>query len=354
MIKNFDFIIVGQGLAGTTLAHIFLQRGKTILVIDEPREITSSKVAAGVWNPVVFKKYTQSYIAPALLEFNKQFYPVVEQLLGANFYHPRPYYKVFSNEGDVNHWRGKLNNPDVEQFLTPEIYTGLDTQAYNAPQGSASVSECGNVNVNTYLTASVKYFEGLGGYLPQTFDYAALELKEHDVEYKGYRANKIIFCEGLYARFNPWWNHIPFSPAKGEVFVIEALLPESTAIVNKGVFIVPLGNNLYKVGSTYRWGDLENTVTEAAKAELIEKLNELINVPYTIIEHKAAVRPAVEGRRPVVGLHHLHPQIGVFNGLGSRGVMLAPFFANQFADYLFENGELDVEVDAKRFSITTQ
>lgn len=337
-------------MAGTTLAHIFLQRGKTVLVIDEPREITSSKVAAGVWNPVVFKKYTQSYIAPTLLAFNKGFYPVIEHLLGTTFYHPRPYYKVFSNEGDVSHWQGKLHNPDVEQFITPEIFAGLNTQTYTAPHGAAPILECGNVDVTAYLTASAKYFEGLGGYLPQTFDYDSLELKGDGVEYKGYQATKIIFCEGLYARFNPWWNHIPFSPAKGEVFVIEAQLSENTAIVNKGVFIVPLGNNLYKVGSTYRWGDLENTVTEPAKAELIEKLYELINIPYTIVEHKAAVRPAVVGRRPVVGLHHQHPQIGVFNGLGSRGVMLAPFFANQFADYLFENGELDAEVNADRFS----
>ncbi|MGV3598358.1 MAG: NAD(P)/FAD-dependent oxidoreductase [Bacteroidota bacterium] len=354
MIKNFDFIIVGQGLAGTTLAHIFLHRGKTVLVIDEPREITSSKVAAGVWNPVVFKKYTQSYIAPTLLAFNKTFYPVIEQRLGVSFYHPRPYYKVFSNEGDVNHWRGKLHNPDVQEFLNPEIFTDIDTQAYNAPHGSAPILDCGYVNVTNYLATSAQYFEGLGSYLPQTFDYNALELKTDCVEYKGNSADKIIFCEGLYARFNPWWSHIPFSPAKGEVFVIEAQLPENEAIVNKGVFIVPLGNNLYKVGSTYRWGDLENTITESAKAELIKKLNELINVPYTIIEHKAAVRPAVVGRRPVVGLHHLYPQMGVFNGLGSRGVMLAPFFANQFADYLFGNGQLDAEVDAKRFTQSMQ
>jgi glycine oxidase len=350
LIAQFDFIIVGQGLAGTTLAHIFLQRGQKVLVIDEPREITSSKVAAGVWNPVVFKRYTQSYLAPALLAFNTVFFPQIEKLTGTTFYHPRPYYKVFASPDDVQHWQGKLNNPDVQEFLNPEISNPLNT-AYNAPHGAALINQCGNVDVNSYLQASINYFVQHSSYLPQKFDYKALETDEEGVNYKGYPAKTIIFCEGLATIQNPWWAHIPFVPAKGEVLEIKAQLPDGQAIISKGIFIVPLGNDIYRVGSTYRWNDLENTTTEGAKAELIEKLEKLITVPYEIVSHKAAVRPAVIDRRPVLGLHPANNKMGVFNGLGSRGIMLSPYFASHFADYLLEGKELDREVDVNRFNI---
>jgi glycine oxidase len=350
LINQFDFIIVGQGLAGTTLAHIFLQRGQKVLVIDEPRPITSSKVAAGVWNPVVFKRYTQSYLAPTLLAFNTVFFPQVEKLTGTTFYHPRPYYKVFSSADDVQHWQGKQHNPDVEEFLNPSINNQLNT-AYNAPHGAALINQCGNVDVNVYLQASANYFASLGGYLPQKFDYGAFETTEEGIKYKRYTAKKVIFCEGLGTLQNPWWATIPFVPAKGEVLEIKAQLPDEQSIISKNIFIVPLGNDTYRVGSTYRWSDLENTTTEAAKAELIGKLEKLITVPYEIISHKAAVRPAIIDRRPVLGLHPANDKIGVFNGLGSRGIMLSPYFANHFADYLLDGKELDREVDVQRFNI---
>lgn len=349
MINTYDFIIVGQGLAGTTLAHTFLGQGKRVLVVDDGQEITSSKVAAGVWNPVVFKRYTASFLAQELLAFNQDFYPRVEQNIGEEFYHPLPYYKLFSSPDDVEHWRGKLNNHEVEAFLDKDLNASLGYD-FVAPFGAAPINNCGYLDVKKYIKASSEFFTQTGAFLNEEFEYNHIEFLPDGLQYKNNFAQKIIFCEGLKTLANPYWHKLPFMPAKGEVFTIKAQLTKTPeAIVSKGIFIVPLGNDTYRVGSTYRWQDLSNTPTDDARQELIEKLDKMFAVPYEIIEHQAAVRPAAIDRRPFVGLHPENDKIGILNGLGSRGVMLSPYFTHQLAMNILHNQPLDAEVDVQRF-----
>ena len=349
MAKNLDTIIVGQGLAGTTLAHLFLQQKQSILVIDEQKEITSSKVAAGMWNPVVFKRYTQSFLAKTLLQFNAQFFPKIEQLLATEFYHPRPYYRLFPTEQDITHWQGKLQNIEVEEFLNPDIYKNLDSTIYNAALGAASINHCGFLDVKKYLIATESYLLKHGSFLPEKFSFDDLQLNNTSVTYKGYTTKKIIFCEGLEVLNNPYWNEVvEFYPVKGELLTIKANLPEKKAIINKGIFIVPLGDNLYNVGSTYNWSDINYQPTESAKTLLIGKIKEIINAPFEVVKHQAAIRPAAKDRRPFVGLHPQHPQIGILNGLGAKGVMLAPYFAHQLVNNILYGSEIHGEVSVSR------
>jgi glycine/D-amino acid oxidase-like deaminating enzyme len=44
-----------------------------------------------------------------------------------------------------------------------------------------------------------------------------------------------------------------------------------------------------------------------------------------------------------------HPQVGVFNGLGTKGVSLAPYFAHQFAELLVNGSEIEEEVQIGRY-----
>lgn len=349
MSNKYDVIIIGQGLAGTTLAHIFLQQGQKVLVVDNGAVVTSSKVAAGVWNPVVFRRYTSSFLAQQLIAFNTTFYPNLEKILSSKFYHPAPYYKVFTSEGDVQHWKNKLINPEVNQFLPPEIFTGLDTAIFKAPYHAANVLDSGFLEVKKYIEKSADYFLQNNSLLIDEVNYDAISISNGDVNYKDYTANKIIFCEGINGVHNPWFNKLPFSPAKGELLTIKAhITAVENAIINKGIFIVPLGNDLWKVGATFRWDMLDNETTADALQELETKLKQLLNIPYEIIEHQAAVRPATDDRRPYVGLHPQYPQLGVLNGLGSRGVMLAPYFANQLVQNILHNKPLHNEVDVRR------
>jgi len=346
---KYDYIIIGQGLAGTTLAHIFLQQGQSVLVIDEQKEITSSKVAAGMWNPVVFKRYTQSFLAKTLLQYNAVFFPRVEAVVSAKFYHPRPYYRIFPSEDDVQHWQGKLENSEVKDFLNPSIYNGLNKEYYNAGRGAAVINHCGFLDIKKYIHATANYLSQKNSFLPDSFIFKDLELTSDGIVYKQFTAKKIIFCEGLQTLQNPYWKEVAtFYPVKGELLTIKADLPEKEAIINKGIFIVPIGENLYNVGSTYNWSDIDYTPTKMGRTILEGKIKEILKVPYEIVGHKAAIRPSARDRRPFVGLHPNYPQVGILNGLGAKGVMLAPYFAHQLVGNIINGGKIHQEVDIAR------
>jgi len=171
-----------------------------------------------------------------------------------------------------------------------------------------------------------------------------LVLNETGVTYKDFSASKIIFCDGVEAQNNPYWETLPFLPSKGEILTIKADMNLSH-ILNRKIFILPVGENLFKVGSTYSWKFENASPTEAAKAELITQLKSIIKIPFEVIDHTAAIRPTVKDRRPMIGLHKHYAQVGIFNGLGTKGCLLAPFFADHFAGYLSGKNELMEEVD---------
>jgi glycine/D-amino acid oxidase-like deaminating enzyme len=162
--------------------------------------------------------------------------------------------------------------------------------------------------------------------------------------------NKLIFCEGFYGRNNPYFSWLPFNPVKGEVLRVKFKEDISLKeMVNQGVFVIPLPNGRARVGATYSWHDLDWIPTEKGRADLLEKYNKLMLADIEVEEQLAGVRPATKDRRPIVGLHPVHTNLGVFNGLGSKGVSLAPYFAEQFVDFLVNKKELDPEVNINRF-----
>ena len=204
----------------------------------------------------------------------------------------------------------------------------------------------------TYLNGFRDYFISHNSLLDEQFEYDQLNVEEDGVIYKNYTAKKIIFCEGFQTANNPFFSWLPFKLTKGEIITIQLeqnSVADINKVINKGVFILPIGDNTYKVGATYEWKDLTENTTEKGKADLIEKLKKVLQVPFTIIDHKAGIRPTVNDRRPLIGIHPKHNSVAVFNGLGTKGVMLAHYFANHFSDFLENKASLDKEVDIKRF-----
>jgi glycine/D-amino acid oxidase-like deaminating enzyme len=186
----------------------------------------------------------------------------------------------------------------------------------------------------------------------ETFDQELLKVNEKSVSYKEFSAEKIIFCEGAKSRQNPWFPDADYRPTKGEVLIIK--LPPGQEIppgliINKGVFILPLGNGTYKAGATFDWDDMTTVPTVKAREELLGKLQKVLDVPFEVMDQQAGIRPTMNDRRPIIGLHPEHRALGIFNGLGTKGVMIAPYFAVHFAGYLEGRHSLDPEVDVVRF-----
>lgn len=352
MSKKVDYIIVGQGLAGSILALTLLNQGKFVVVIDNARPNTASKIAAGLFNPVVFKRLVKSWLSDDLLPYMDSFYPEMEKLLGEKFYFSKRILKPFAEEQEKTLWLKKTEE-EVGKYLNEIIYSeDLNGIVYN-PLGISEVKHAGNLDTIIFLNACKEYLKKKNLFIEEEFDYAKILMNENSVNYKDISATKIIFCEGYKTTENPFFNWLPFKLTKGETIIMKLLgghkIPFEI-VINKAVFILPLGNNTYKVGATYEWEDLSEKTTEKGKSELVEKLEKVLKVPFEIIHHQAGIRPTVNDRRPLIGIHPEHPQLAVFNGMGTKGVMLAPFFANQFVNFLELKTPLNREVDISRFS----
>lgn len=351
MNKKFNYIIVGQGIAGTVLAQTLLNDGKSVLIIDEGVEHSTSAIAAGLYNPVVFKRLVKSWLADELIPFMDVFYKDAEQLLNKQFYFKKQIVKLFADEAEKTFWL-KKSEEEVGTYLSKTIDTHFLNELIDNPYGSAEVKAAGNLDTRIFLNAFRNYFLQKECLLQEKFKYGDLSISEKSVSYHNNDADKLIFCEGYKTTKNPYFNWLPFKLTKGELITIklsgEAFIP-TEKVVNKGVFILPLGNNTYKVGATYEWQDLSEQPTEKGKLYLIEKLQKVIQAPFEIIAHQAGVRPTVLDRRPLIGLHPEHPAIGIFNGMGTKGVMLAPYFAKQFSLALDQRKAVSDEVNCNRF-----
>jgi glycine/D-amino acid oxidase-like deaminating enzyme len=349
MNNQYNYIIVGQGIAGTALAYTMIKKGLSVLVIDEKTLSMCSKVAAGNFNPIVFKRLIKSWMADELIAFSDIFYKDAEQILGQYFYTKKEIVRIFGEEQEQAFWLKKSQNDDEGKYLSKTIITDFFTDIVNNPLGCAFVNNGCNLYVAKFLEDFRNYFIQHQQLLDEVFDYSQLQINEDFVTYKNNTAKKIIFCEGYKVAENPYFNWLPLKPAKGETLTVKIKNLYTDKIINKGVYILPIGDDLFIVGATYDWENLNDDITEKGRAEIAEKLAKVINVPFEIVKQEAGVRPSMIDRRPVIGLHPQHRTMGVFNGMGTKGVMLAPFFAKQFVDHLEHHLELNKEVDIARF-----
>lgn len=346
--NSFDFLIVGQGIAGSILSLQLIQSGYSVCVIDKPELSSSSKVAAGIWNPIVFKRLTESWLADKLVPELLEFYESIEKLFNKSLIHHRDIIKPFSEEQEKNLWLKKSKENDM--FLDKTIYSDFHLTAFQHFPIYSKVKQAGNIDLTSFLNHTRSYLTEQESYVEETFSYADLKITNEKIEYKTFTAKHIVFCEGYLISQNPYFNWIPMKPAKGETLTIkcEGLNLEND-IFNKGIFLMPLGNYTYKVGATYAWDNLNDIPTDIKKQELENKLTSLLQTPFTILKHDAGVRPSVIDRRPVIGTHPEYQNCFIFNGFGTKAVMLAPHFANELVRTIKGETLLNLEVDVARF-----
>lgn len=349
-MKRLDYIIVGNGIAGAVLSYSLIKRDRSVLVIDNPSLSQSSKVAAGLYNPIVFKRLMKSWMANEIFPFAENFYQDAENIFQAKFLHKKEIVKLFAEENEKSFWINKLDS-DAGKYLSKDIHPENYFQSINNSNGSANVLNAGYLDIKSFIQKNTEQLKKLESYTEESFEYDEISFEENGVSYKNYSASKIIFCEGCKAIDNPFFNWLDFKLTKGEVLTVKIPNLKMENIINKGVFILPLGNDLYKVGATYEWNDLTEKITDKGKSELKNKLEKIIQIPFEIILHEAGIRPTVKDRRPLIGIHPMHKQLAIFNGMGTKGVVIAPYFAEKLFEHIEKNKSLLSEVDANRFFV---
>lgn len=349
-LKPQTYLIVGQGIAGTLLTHFLLKSGQNVIVIDNHHIGSSSRAAAGIINPITGRHYVKSWRIDELLPFAKQMYHELEDLLQIQFYFDRNIIRTFAHAKEENDWLAHSIEPGYQKYVADRAdignYKGKTTPAF----GYGEVLHGAQVHLHILIKHFRAWLDKQGRVVGEVFDFEQLILAKHGIRYKNITADKLIFCDGAKAKENPYFNYLPFHGDKGEALIVRIPDANFEKILKQQIFIVPLGKeDLYWVGSNYNSRYTNDLPTEEGKNYLLKHLQNLLTVPFEIIDHLAAVRPTVRDRRPFLGLHPQFPQLGIFNGLGTKGASLAPFFSHHFMQFLCNAHSLEEAIDISRF-----
>lgn len=342
-----DYLIIGSGLAGIAFSEMALQNDKTIFVMDNSSQ-NSSKIAGGLYNPVILKRFSEVWKAQQQLVLMDTFYAALQEKLKTKVDFKKPILRKFFSIEEQNNWFTASDKIALAPFLS----TNLITKKYSgieSPYNYGEVLQTGYVDTAVLLKEYREYLSKSDLFSESSFEYDILEVFQDHIRYKDIEAKHIVFAEGFGMHANPYFKHLPLDGTKGELFIIKAPGLDLDVIVNTSVFILPMGNDLFKVGATYNWKDKTDLPTAEGKLELIERIKEIITCDFEIIEHFAGVRPTVKDRRPLVGTHALHRSVHILNGLGTRGVMLGPAMAEALFNNIENQIPLDKEIDIKRF-----
>jgi glycine/D-amino acid oxidase-like deaminating enzyme len=342
--RKLDYLIVGQGIAGSWLAYELLQRGLKIMVINEEKADISSIKAAGLYNPITGKKMVKTWMADQLFPSLEDRYSVLEDHLSAKFLHKIPIYRPFSGIEILNDWEVK-GEEECKTFVNSFHRSSILQPPYLDPLGGVVLNHSGYVDLPKMLIAARAYLKQHQCYRKELFNYDKLQIRADSIEYGSLKARKIVFCEGPFIQ-NPLWRSLPYRLVRGEIIDLK-VDHYAELIVNQGVFIIPKKDRV-TVGSTYDHQTLDFVPQQKGIQELIEKFKKIFTGTFTLIEARAGVRPATFDRRPFIGLHPVHKTLGIFNGFGTKGVSLIPYFVKQFVDFLEDRIELDKAVDIER------
>lgn len=342
-----DYIIVGAGLSGIAVAEELLNLGKTVKVYENHSQ-SSSTVAGGVFNPIILKRFTLAWQADEQMRTALPFYKGLENKLKTTLVNKLPIYRKFNSVEEQNNWFTAMDKPLISLFLDPDLVPLVNP---NIPSNFSfgRVKMTGAINTKLLLEKYKEYLEDKDSFESSDFEYDQLQLHENGSTYKGAQARRIIFCDGFGLTKNPYFNYLPLRGNKGEYLIIKAKDLNLEVAVKSSVFILPLGNDLYKVGATYDNLDKTETPTPEAKEKLLSQLLKIITCEFEVIDQVAGIRPATSDRKPLVGQHPKHKQLYCCNGFGSRGVLIAPTVAKQLASFIEKGTPLPIDIDIRRF-----
>lgn len=342
---RWDVIIVGQGLAGTTLAWHLKEAGQKVLLLDACEVVTSSKIAAGLVTPITGKRMALSNRYDEFLSVARPFYRRIEQHTRRAFFHNRTGNRLFKSDAERASWVVRSKQSAYQSHLVhPQPEPLIDPSVADASGGGFAMNSA-QLDVAAYLDASRSVLPWEQMALDWTSD---VTFSSDGVSVGPLWAHLIVSCEGFAATRNPYFSGVSFNAAKGNILTVRFHRSVPPVSFHRGVWLAPTCDpEVFSVGSTYDWEVLDQVPEASARSQIEGKLKEFIQVPYTVLDHRAAVRPIIRESRPLIGCHPKQDRLGYFNGLGSKGSLLAPWYARCLCDHLVNQAPIPGDMDIR-------
>jgi glycine/D-amino acid oxidase-like deaminating enzyme len=341
----YDYIIVGQGLAGTLLDYFLTKSGARILVIDHHHNHAASKVAAGVINPITGRNFVLSWRFQDFYHVALQTYDELSSLLGDSYWINQSIIRTLGNIEEETQWISKSADDVIGQYIQYPTHIGAWSSWTKWNGNHAQIIKSGRVELNKLITAYKQHLIDQSKYLDDYYDESKLDTSDNVcLSYGDIKAYNIVYCQGAQAtNTSPYFGDIKLSATKGQVLIIRCVGLNVNEIYKRKFFVIPLGGDLYWVGAGYEWNATDDLPTDIGKQEIIDHLSDMIDMPpYEIVDHLAGLRPTVHTRRPILRTSHIDDRIHLLNGLGTKGASIAPFVTRQFARYLLHRDPNDL------------
>lgn len=335
-----EYIVVGQGISGTFLSYYLHKVGKKFIVYDEAKPFTASKVASGVINPVTGRRIVKTWMIDDVMPFTVNAYQTLEKELNISLiqqanildFHPTTQMQLAFDE----------RLPQETDYLKKVEQAEQWQQYFNYPFGIGETNPCWLIDINTLLIEWRKKLLKENVLIESKFEVEQPQTPNSKLQ-------TILFCDGVAGFESPFFNMLPYSRMKGEALIVHIPNLPRTNMFKHGLNLVPWKNDLWWVGSSYDW-KFENTEpTENFRKKTIAQLQVFLKIPFTIVDHIASERPANMERRPFVGLHPIHNNMGILNGMGTKGCSLAPYFAHELVEHLVHGKPINPLADVQRF-----
>ncbi|WP_432411765.1 NAD(P)/FAD-dependent oxidoreductase [Rasiella sp. SM2506] len=353
-MKQVEYIIVGLGIAGICFAETLLQQGKTFVVVEDG-ENGATTASGGVLNPTVLKRFTAAWNASQFFEKALPFYKSISERLDQKIINPVNIHRIFYNIEEQNDWVVASDKLELSDFLSSEIQKNKNISVH-APLGLGSVKGAALLDPSKLIEFYRKYLQQNELLVSESFNYSCLQVTETSVTYKNYVAKQVVFAQGASVKDNPFFN-VSVSPEgskvfvgnKGEYVIFKAPALQLKEVLKGPMMLIPLGNDLYKVGASYGRDDYSPGITSRAKEEIVAKLQKMISCDFEVVDQVSGIRPTVKDRKPLLGSFPENPTLYFLSGLGTRGLSMAPLLSEWLYDFVEKDNELPKEVVITRF-----
>lgn len=342
MAMAADVIVVGAGLAGAVLTEALRARGLSTLVFDVPKPYSASNAAAGVVNPLSMRRTIPVWRAEQLLQKAEAFYMGMEAQSAVRLWHPLSLVRLFTSGQERVDWQQRRKDPASGRFMEDGPVPGIQLDRLNAQHGYGVVMGCAWLDVGQLLSLHRSIQARTNAWEDREVVPGDVQVGHGLVQVHGATAKWLVWCTGAFAGL------AGMVPTRGDVLGFTDEQLQCSVMVHRGGFLLPIGSGRYRVGSTFAWDEVWSGTSESGRSELQRKLTGmLIDPPRGPFEFACGVRPATRDRRPLLG--QVAPRQFVFNGLGARGVLLAPWCAEHLIDHMINGAPLDPEVEMHRF-----
>ena len=348
---DIDYLIVGQGLAGSILAWKLVQAGCRIRVMDNDHHQSSSMVAAGLINPVTGKRLVLSDDTPKHLDAALSTYQAMADQFQQTFFHPLKMLRLLKDEKQKNDLNKRLKDSSYQHFIG-DVYSPDSQAPFSDEYGSFLQNHTGFLDIPGLLAALKKYFHEKDQYQAGRIAYPEIQFSKNSVTFRQIHARKIIFCEGHQGAKNPWFDWLPFQLAKGEILTLKSPKLKTDKIINRSNWLIPMSDNTFRTGANNQWQFNDDQPTASGRQTVENNFCQLFRQPvdYEITAHHAGIRPATRDKQPFIGSHPVENKLMTFNGFGARGSMTIPYYAECLAEHLVNHQPLPGEVDINRYS----